>query len=70
MFGSKMAVKLVEMTDAEDGDLHRLMVTSLMEMNPCDSKTLEVACPAFVTLIFGFGFIRPVRSNLQDSLPV
>ncbi len=32
------------------------MATALTEMTPCDSKTLEVACPAFTTLVLKISF--------------
>ena len=34
------------------------MTTALTEMAPCDSKTLEVACPAFITLVLSLWAMR------------
>jgi hypothetical protein len=31
----------------------------------CASKTLEVACPVFITLILSFGFVRVIDNVLK-----
>ena len=43
------------------------MTTALTKMIPCVSKTLEVACPAFNTLVLSFGIVRLDNDNLKAS---